>query len=170
MSLIDTIFPSASTNAIESGIKVSFIQNVLAVGAVQTKAMPSSAGRVVTFITPLARSSVVSAIWTFSCSPPAKARVPVSSGDGDVDAPPPQAVSPSSASAATTRERRPTPSSSRNRTDGRPVGASRYAPGTDRMRESEMAFRGWKVEALEFFEGLQADNSKAYWQKHKEVY
>lgn len=33
-----------------------------------------------------------------------------------------------------------------------------------------MAFRGWKVEALEFFEGLQADNSKAYWQKHKEVY
>jgi uncharacterized protein (TIGR02453 family) len=33
-----------------------------------------------------------------------------------------------------------------------------------------MAFRGWKVEALEFFEGLEADNSKAYWQRHKEVY
>jgi uncharacterized protein (TIGR02453 family) len=33
-----------------------------------------------------------------------------------------------------------------------------------------MVFRGWKVEALEFFEGLQADNSKAYWQKHKDVY
>jgi len=33
-----------------------------------------------------------------------------------------------------------------------------------------MAFRGWKVEALEFFEGLEADNSKAYWQGHKDVY
>ena len=26
-----------------------------------------------------------------------------------------------------------------------------------------MAFRGWPAEALEFFEGLEADNSKAYW-------
>jgi uncharacterized protein (TIGR02453 family) len=33
-----------------------------------------------------------------------------------------------------------------------------------------MAFRGWKVEALEFFEGLEADNSKTYWQAHKDVY
>ncbi len=33
-----------------------------------------------------------------------------------------------------------------------------------------MAFRGWKVEALEFFEGLEADNSKAYWQRNKEIY
>jgi len=33
-----------------------------------------------------------------------------------------------------------------------------------------MAFRGWKVEALEFFEGLEADNSKAYWQANKETY
>jgi len=33
-----------------------------------------------------------------------------------------------------------------------------------------MVFRGWKVEALEFFEGLEADNSKAYWQPRKEVY
>jgi uncharacterized protein (TIGR02453 family) len=33
-----------------------------------------------------------------------------------------------------------------------------------------MAFRGWKVEALEFFEGLEADNSKAYWQRNKHVY
>lgn len=33
-----------------------------------------------------------------------------------------------------------------------------------------MAFRGWKVEALEFFEGLEADNSKAYWQQNKDVY
>jgi len=33
-----------------------------------------------------------------------------------------------------------------------------------------MAFRGWPVEALEFFEGLEADNSKAYWQAHKSEY
>jgi uncharacterized protein (TIGR02453 family) len=33
-----------------------------------------------------------------------------------------------------------------------------------------MAFRGWKAEALEFFEGLEADNSKSYWQAHKDVY
>ncbi len=33
-----------------------------------------------------------------------------------------------------------------------------------------MAFRGWQDEALEFFEGLEADNSKAYWQRNKAVY
>ncbi len=33
-----------------------------------------------------------------------------------------------------------------------------------------MAFRGWKAEALEFFEGLEADNSKPYWEAHKEDY
>jgi uncharacterized protein (TIGR02453 family) len=33
-----------------------------------------------------------------------------------------------------------------------------------------MAFAGWPVEAVEFYEGLEADNSKAYWHKHKEVY
>ena len=33
-----------------------------------------------------------------------------------------------------------------------------------------MAFRGWKVESLEFFEGLEAENSKAYWQRNKAVY
>lgn len=33
-----------------------------------------------------------------------------------------------------------------------------------------MGFRGWPVEALEFYEGLEADNSKVYWQDHKEVY
>ena len=33
-----------------------------------------------------------------------------------------------------------------------------------------MAFRGWPVEAIEFYEGLEADNSKAYWQAHKSVY
>lgn len=33
-----------------------------------------------------------------------------------------------------------------------------------------MSFRGWPAEALEFFEGLEADNSKAYWQDHKATY
>lgn len=33
-----------------------------------------------------------------------------------------------------------------------------------------MPFRGWPAEALEFYEGLEADNSKAYWQDHKAVY
>ena len=33
-----------------------------------------------------------------------------------------------------------------------------------------MAFRGWTDEALAFYEGLEADNSKAYWQANKHVY
>ncbi len=33
-----------------------------------------------------------------------------------------------------------------------------------------MAFTGWPVEAIEFFEGLEDDNSRAYWQAHKSVY
>jgi len=33
-----------------------------------------------------------------------------------------------------------------------------------------MTFRGWPAEALEFFEGLEADNSKTYWQRNRDVY
>jgi uncharacterized protein (TIGR02453 family) len=33
-----------------------------------------------------------------------------------------------------------------------------------------MVFHGWPVEALEFFEGLEAENTKAYWQRNKELY
>lgn len=33
-----------------------------------------------------------------------------------------------------------------------------------------MAFRGWPPEAHEFYVGLLADNSKAYWEEHKPVY
>jgi len=33
-----------------------------------------------------------------------------------------------------------------------------------------MAFKGWQAEAIEFFEGLEADNSKAYWTDHKADY
>jgi uncharacterized protein (TIGR02453 family) len=33
-----------------------------------------------------------------------------------------------------------------------------------------VTFTGWPVEAIEFFEGLEDDNSRAYWQAHKDVY
>jgi uncharacterized protein (TIGR02453 family) len=33
-----------------------------------------------------------------------------------------------------------------------------------------MAFDGWPDEALEFYEGLVADNSKIYWSEHKQTY
>src|ERR671923_2804284 len=33
-----------------------------------------------------------------------------------------------------------------------------------------MTFRGWPAEAIEFYEGLEADNSRTYWQEHKAVY
>jgi len=33
-----------------------------------------------------------------------------------------------------------------------------------------VAFHGWPAEALEFFEGLEVDNSKTYWTEHKAFY
>jgi len=33
-----------------------------------------------------------------------------------------------------------------------------------------MAFTGWPVEAVEFYEGLEADNSRSYWHAHKATY
>jgi uncharacterized protein (TIGR02453 family) len=33
-----------------------------------------------------------------------------------------------------------------------------------------MGFRGWPDEALDFYVGLEADNSKAYWTDHKDVF
>lgn len=33
-----------------------------------------------------------------------------------------------------------------------------------------VAFRGWPAEAIEFYEGLTADNSRAYWSARKAVY
>ena len=33
-----------------------------------------------------------------------------------------------------------------------------------------MSFRGWRSEAIEFYEGLEADNSKTYWTENKLVY
>jgi uncharacterized protein (TIGR02453 family) len=33
-----------------------------------------------------------------------------------------------------------------------------------------VAFNGWPPSAIEFYEGLEADNSKSYWLAHKHVY
>ena len=33
-----------------------------------------------------------------------------------------------------------------------------------------MAFQGWPEDALEFYEGLEADNSKTYWLARKDIY
>ncbi len=33
-----------------------------------------------------------------------------------------------------------------------------------------MAFSGWPEEALDFYDGLAADNSRSYWTRHKAVY
>jgi len=33
-----------------------------------------------------------------------------------------------------------------------------------------VVFSGWSSEAVEFYEGLEADNSKSYWQVHRQVY
>ena len=33
-----------------------------------------------------------------------------------------------------------------------------------------MTFRGWPKDTLEFYVGLEADNSKSYWQAHRPVY
>src|SRR5207302_3398834 len=51
---------------------------------------------------------------------------------------------------------------------GGPVGGPRRGPC--RWLAGGAMFRGWPAEAIEFYEGLEADNSKAYWQDHKDVY
>ncbi len=33
-----------------------------------------------------------------------------------------------------------------------------------------MSFQGWPEAALDFFEGLEHDNSKAYWTAHRHIY
>jgi uncharacterized protein (TIGR02453 family) len=38
------------------------------------------------------------------------------------------------------------------------------------MDTVSVGFRGWPVEAVEFYEGMLADNSKPYWQDHRDVY
>jgi uncharacterized protein (TIGR02453 family) len=43
-------------------------------------------------------------------------------------------------------------------------------PPGDGWHHEEVAFRGWPAEALDFYDGLEADNTKAYWQDHKALY
>lgn len=33
-----------------------------------------------------------------------------------------------------------------------------------------MTFRGWPAETIEFYEGLEADNTRAYWQDNRHIY
>jgi uncharacterized protein (TIGR02453 family) len=40
----------------------------------------------------------------------------------------------------------------------------------DAQEVVSVAFRGWPAEALEFFDGLEAENTKAYWQRNKATY
>ena len=68
MSWIETIFWSASTNAIDSGISVSFIQNPPVVGAPHTNAMPTSSGNDRTPISPSALEASVFDSYTWSTS------------------------------------------------------------------------------------------------------
>jgi uncharacterized protein (TIGR02453 family) len=39
-----------------------------------------------------------------------------------------------------------------------------------RLASPGVAFRGWPAEAIEFYEGLEADNTKSYWETHKAEY
>ncbi|MGO9340935.1 MAG: DUF2461 domain-containing protein [Acidimicrobiales bacterium] len=36
--------------------------------------------------------------------------------------------------------------------------------------KSERAFRGWPIEAVEFFQGIELENTKSYWTSHKDLY
>ncbi len=53
---------------------------------------------------------------------------------------------------------------------GEMVHASHEGIGPITAGGAAMSFQGWPEEALEFYEGLEADNSKTYWLAHKEVY
>jgi uncharacterized protein (TIGR02453 family) len=42
--------------------------------------------------------------------------------------------------------------------------------GTNQREDLIMAFSGWPEEALDFYDGLMADNSKSYWTEHRATY
>src|SRR5689334_7644318 len=44
------------------------------------------------------------------------------------------------------------------------------APWNLPLKLGRMAFSGWSPEAVEFFQDLQTDNTKAYWSAHKDFY
>jgi uncharacterized protein (TIGR02453 family) len=41
---------------------------------------------------------------------------------------------------------------------------------TPRKPDGGSSFRGWEPEVVEFFDGLEMDNTKSYWTAHKEFY
>ncbi len=48
---------------------------------------------------------------------------------------------------------------------------TRKSPSAEsRKPPSQSTFRGWPVEAVEFLEGIELDNSKSYWNAHKDLY
>src|SRR5262245_9919177 len=121
MSRMLTIVPSAAAKAIESGMRVSFIQNPRLESSPKRKIIPASSGREVRFIRPTSRFFGVSATstGTTTSSPEAVSIVtagPVCSGSvvvvsgslevpagpdtvvvGGLDSSPPQAETPSRA-------------------------------------------------------------------------
>ena len=48
------------------------------------------------------------------------------------------------------------------------VGQARPSPQDYYHRQ--MAFNGWPAQAVEFYDGLEEDNSREYWHAHKAVY
>jgi len=47
---------------------------------------------------------------------------------------------------------------------------TRPAPWDLPLKLGRMGFSGWSPEAVEFFQDLQTDNTKAYWSAHKDFY
>src|SRR5262245_19000808 len=64
----------------------------------------------------------------------------------------------------------------RDRATGHPLSDQRRmvhprsSPRTAGAEAGAMSFQGWTEEALKFYEGLEVDNSKAYWTAHKQTY
>jgi uncharacterized protein (TIGR02453 family) len=50
------------------------------------------------------------------------------------------------------------------------VAPARTASATDRPPGEGRSFKGWRPEVVEFFDGLEMDNTKSYWTAHKEFY
>ncbi|HEU4354967.1 MAG TPA: DUF2461 family protein, partial [Actinomycetota bacterium] len=55
-------------------------------------------------------------------------------------------------------------------TDDRSASAARIGSAGVGSKEAEMPFRGWPVEALEFFEALEAENTRSFWEANRGVY
>src|SRR5579862_8806923 len=49
-------------------------------------------------------------------------------------------------------------------------GVARPRAGSASVHCRAVAFQGWPTEAIDFYDGLEEDNSKAYWHAHKESY